>query len=300
MPQISVSDATTVSALPPAVWRAAVADHEKFVDQLTEGHRLRNRHHLAHPVQDFLFTYYRQRPAQLRLWHPGAGIALAEGREQFADRRFYRTDSKTGYTSVDLTAFIEDRLDTIQLVRRLLPATASATPQFGCFGLHEWAMVHRLRPDTRRHPNWPLRLTPSQTDEVVESHQIKCSHFDAYRFFTPSAQPMNLLKPTVDSRVEMEQPGCLHATMDLYKWAYKLVPAVPSSLVVDCFLLARQVREWDMRASPYDLSELGYEPVQIETPEGKAAYVAKQREFAGLGQELRARLIAVMDAAGLP
>ena len=28
-----------------------------------------------------------------------------------------------------------------------------------------------------------------------------------------------------------------------------------------------RVRELDMRASPYDLRELGYEPVPIETPE---------------------------------
>ena len=83
--------------------------------------------------------------------------------------------------------------------------------------------------------------------------------------------------------------------MDLYKWAYKLTPAVPSSLVVDAFELARDVRELDMRASPYDLTALGYDPVPIETPEGKAAYVAAQRGFAERGARLRARLLAVLD-----
>ena len=38
-----------------------------------------------------------------------------------------------------------------------------------------------------------------------------------------------------------------------------------------------------MRASPYDLRDHGYEPVAIETPEGKATYVAAQREFAERG-----------------
>lgn len=301
MPESVVSEPTVGSALPrvldPTAWQAMVLAHQELVDQLTDAHRSRNRHHLAHPVQDFLFTYYRQRPAQLRQWHPGAGVELVAASTDFADRRFYRQDQQTGNTVVDLSEFVAERRETLDLVRRLLPATASATPQFGCFGLHEWAMVHQLHSDTRRHPSWPLRLTPAQTDAVVESHQIKCSHFDAFRFFTPTARPMNLLQPSVGSRVEMEQPGCLHATMDLYKWAYKLVPLLSSDLVVECFLLAREVREWDMRASPYDLRELGYQPVQIETPEGKAAYVARQREFATLGQTLRAKLIASVDSA---
>ena len=45
------------------------------------------------------------------------------------------------------------------------------------------------------------------------------------------------------------------------------------------------------------LRELGYEPVPIETAEGKAAYVAEQRGFAERGQALRARLVEALDAA---
>jgi hypothetical protein len=77
----------------------------------------------------------------------------------------------------------------------------------------------------------------------------------------------------------------------LYKWAYKLSPAVSSELMLDCFALARRTRELDMRASPYDLAELGYSPVPIETPDGKAEYVAAQRDIAELGQRLRFRLL---------
>jgi hypothetical protein len=82
--------------------------------------------------------------------------------------------------------------------------------------------------------------------------------------------------------------------MDLYKWAYKLLPAVPSELLVDCFVLARQIRELDMRASPYDLTDLGYLPVRIETVAGKAEYVAAQRDFAARAQVLRRRLSDVV------
>ena len=47
-----------------------------------------------------------------------------------------------------------------------------------------------------------------------------------------------------------------------------------------------------MRAAPYDLADLGFEPVPIETPEGKTAYVEAQREFARRGAPLRGRLVA--------
>ena len=79
--------------------------------------------------------------------------------------------------------------------------------------------------------------------------------------------------------------------MDLYKHAYRLSPMVPSDLVADCFELARDIRVLDMRASPYDLSALGYSPVRVETTEGKQEYVAAQREFAERGAPLRARLV---------
>jgi hypothetical protein len=196
---------------------------------------------------------------------------------------------------VDVPAFVTRRGEALGHVRALLAATASRPAQLGCFGLHEWAMVYRQGPDDVRHAAWPLRLRAAGTDAVVEAHRIRCSHFDAYRFFTAAAAPRNTVRPTRADTVALEQPGCLHATMDLYKWAYKLSPAVPSGLVVDAFELARDVRELDMRASPYDLTALGHAPVRIETTEGKAEYVAAQRAFAGRGGALRERLLAVLD-----
>ena len=74
-----------------------------------------------------------------------------------------------------------------------------------------------------------------------------------------------------------------------------LSPAIPRVLTTDCFDLARAVRELDMRAAPYDLRPLGYEPVEIETPDGKAAYVEAQRDFAARGNVLRRRLIEACD-----
>jgi len=273
-------------------WRPMEAAHHARADAATAAHVSRRAHARKHPVEDFLFTYYAHRPAQLRRWHPGPTVSL-EGASGRAGWRFYRYDDGAAY--VDRSAFLGARGDTLRLVLDLLSATADRAPHLGCFGLHEWAMVYRQSPEQVRHADWPLRLGPAGTDEVVESHQIQCSHFDAYRFFTAPARPLNTLVLSRDSQSEMEQPGCLHANMDLYKWSYKLSPAIPSTLTLDCLDLAREIRELDMRAAPYDLRALGYEPVQIETPEGKAAYVAAQRDFGARAQVLRGRLIGACD-----
>ena len=197
--------------------------------------------------------------------------------------------------TVDDDALRDRRAPAIDFARAVLGAHAGNPGFFGCFGLHEWAMAYRSEDNDLRHEQLELRLGAAGTDAVVESARIRCTHFDAFRFFQPQAVPLNELRPTRESQRRMEQPGCLHATMDLYKWAYKLLPAVPSELVVDCFELAWDVRETDMRAAPYDLTGWGYEPVRIETPEGKAEYVRRQRDFARRAAPLRHRLAEALE-----
>ncbi len=283
-----------VQILTETEWRERADAHAARVDDATSAHRARRQDHRKHPVEDFLFTYYSFKPAQLRRWHPGAGTALeAAHRAPHRDWRFYRTTEDV--VGVDLPAFVASRGETLRFVRELVSRTATRPGRFGCFGLHEWAMVYRLDQSGVRHADWPLRLGEEGTNAVVESHKIACSHFDAYRFFTPAAVPRNSLSPSRADQTAYEQPGCLHAGMDLYKWAHKLVPAVPSDLVMDCFELARDIRGLDMRAAPYDLRELGYEPVRIETAEGKAQYAAEQRAFSARGQVLRERLLSAVD-----
>ncbi|RKT87822.1 hypothetical protein SAMN05421805_1011077 [Saccharopolyspora antimicrobica] len=269
-------------------WRARQAAHRERVAEWTRPHRERQHEHRKHPVLDFLFTYYSFRPARLERWQPEVGVVLAGGAE-FLDRRGF-TSTPDGVT-LDPAAFTDKRRSTAEFVLGLLSATAARKPRLGCFGLHEWAMVYRTQPADVRHSGWPLRLGHAGTDEVVDSMQVSCTHYDAFRFFTPPARPLNTLQPERADQVRLEQPGCLHANMDLFKWAYKLDPFVPAELVADCFELAVRVRELDMRASPYDLRDLGYEPVPIETPEGRADYARRQREFADEAAVLRQRLI---------
>ena len=133
------------------------------------------------------------------------------------------------------------------------------------------------------------------TDEVVESHRITCSHFDAFRFFTDSARPLNTLPPGRDDRPQFEQPGCLHAGMDLYKHAFRLTPLVASELVADCFELAWDIRDLDMRASPYDLSELGFDAGAHRDAGGQAGVRRRPAGLRRAGAPLRQRLVEECD-----
>jgi hypothetical protein len=280
--------------LPAAAWQERSRAHAERADALTAGHRARRATGTRHAVEDFLFEYYNTRPAQLRRWHPGAGVVLERGPGgpvPHAAWRWYSVDSD-GAVCFDRAAFVADRGDTVRFIHRLLTATASRPAFTGCFGLHEWAMVYR---GERHRHDLPLRLGQAGTDAVVEAHPVRCTHFDAFRFFTPEAAPLNRVQPTRATQVDLEQPGCLHASMDCHKWAGKLGPAVPGEVALDCFELARDVRRLDMQASPYDLSSYGEPAVAIETSAGRAEYAARQRELAARATALRAALIRVCD-----
>jgi hypothetical protein len=284
---------TTV--LDETAWQDRRSAHERRVDGWLASHQDRRRDGRKHPVEDFLFTYYSNRPNRLRRWLPGAGIAvLGADPDDFGPehRRF-----PDGTVGVDVDSVLAKRGDAISWIATLLRATAARPAHLGCFGMHEWAMVYRQSAEEIRHADWPLRLSADDTAAVVDANRVRCSHFDAYRFFTPPARPLNLLTPARESQPDLEQPGCLHANMDLYKWAYKLSPLVGSDLVADCFALAREIRALDMRASPYDLADLGYPPIRVETPEGRAEYAVAQRGFASRAQPLRVRLTEHCDEA---
>lgn len=283
-------------------WRARAQAHAAAVDELVGPYVRRRAAGSTHPVIDFLFTYYGHKPAQLRRWHPGFGVALTDAKEYDGARGYVRLDrdESTGFSSPHRgahtadPAYLERRADTVEFVANLLRATASRPAQLSCFGLHEWAMVYRT--DDVRHQQVPLRLGHKGTDAVVESMSLRCTHFDAFRFFTPEAVPRNAIPLTREDQVAREQPGCLHANMDLYKWGFKLVPLIPSDLLLECFQLACAARELDMRASPYDLAEFGYEPVRIETPAGRAEYARTQAVLAERAAELRESLLACCES----
>ncbi|WP_172800458.1 3-methyladenine DNA glycosylase [Mycobacterium sp. IS-1496] len=278
--------------LDESVWVRRERTHRDRVDAFCAPHQARRSAGRSHPVWDFLFTYYSLRPRQLRRWHPGFGVVLSG---PAARDRLGRSGYGAVPGGVSVTAeHLRSRADTVEFVAGLLRATAARPARLNCFGLHEWAMVYRC-PETR-HDAVPLRLGRPGTDAVVESMSLRCSHFDAYRFFTEAAVGRNVEPLSRERQIDTEQPGCLHAAMDLYKWAYKLAPLVASDLVMDCLDLAADARLLDMRASPYDLRRYGFEAIAIETPAGRAEYVRAQQDIADRAAPLRATLAARCDA----
>jgi hypothetical protein len=277
---------TAMSVLQESEWRSRAASHRERLAPIVNRHLERQNRGEKHPIYDFLFQYYSFPASKLMQWHPGLGVTLSGDASIFlSDGRYGR--NADGVT-LDPRKFPFHRLTAARWTVSLLEKTAARVPRFGCFGLHEWAMVYR-QPEVR-HGQLPLRMRPDELAVFIESQSVCCSHFDAFRFFTPAARPLNSLQLTRPLIPEMEQGGCLHANMDLFKWAYKFFPWTDGELTADCFLLAVAARELDMRASPYDCRSLGFEPVRIETEEGRGEYAVLQRAISGRAVSLRARL----------
>ena len=276
-------------------WQRRTTEHAERVRPWVEARLARRAAGRKHAVDDFLFDYYPFSPAKLSAWHPGYGVEL-EGPDASAYLASPGYIQVPGGVTADPSR-LAGKIPRLDLAIRILSGTASRPAMTGCFGLHEWAMVYGLAPGEVRHEDLPLRVSPDEIAATVDEVGLRCTHIDAFRFFTPAAVPLNGLEPTRATQPDLEQPGCLHASMDLYKYAFWFSPLVPSDLVMDCFENAARARELDMRASPYDVGQFGLEPIRIETPEGRQEYVAAQRAMMDRGSPPRARLLEVL--AGL-
>lgn len=277
-------------------WRTNARRHFARASEWTAPYRRRRASGKLHPVYDFLFIYYRIKPSQLEAWHPPFGTELFGADQEAAfQHRYYRHDGdRTRLDTDKLEASARHRLE---MALRLCKAVDARPPQFGCFGMHEWAMVYRgdFEGEIRHAEQLPLRLSQEATDAFVRSHPIACSHFDAFRFFSEPAKPFNRIQPAKDTRIENEQCGCLHTNMDLYKLCGQCMPWLGSDLMWQCFEFAVEARKLDMQASPYDCSPLGFEPIPVETPEGRSEYERHQRKLSEQAQPLRREMIERLE-----
>ena len=287
--------AEPVPPIPESLWRIREETHRRELAPITSAYRKRKSCGTLHPVHDFLFRYYSFTAGKLEQWHPAISetLIVKENAPQQFSQKYYQHVGKQ--LSLDARRLREKDIERFRFSRRLLEQTTSRSPNFGCYGLHEWAMVYQSE-NPRHRERAPLRLSGSEIKDFVDSQTLACSHFDAVRFFTPAAQPLNRLNPTLLTRENFEQPGCIHANMDLYKWAFKSMPWVGSDLLRATFFLALELRELDMRASPYDLSSYGYQAIPIETPEGRADYALQQQNLAEKATTLRLSLIQILDS----
>ena len=150
-----LADASSVpTVLEPAEWLPRAPAHAARVDAWVQPHLARRRTGEKHPVEDFLFDYYHLSPAKLRRWHPGAGVVLAgpeaaavpgaRGLPAGRRRRHGRPATGSPGTGAGCATC----------------AGCSSPPRrgrasYGCFGLHEWAMVYRQPADQVRHARPP-------------------------------------------------------------------------------------------------------------------------------------------------
>ena len=274
-------------------WTQRAKIHKALVSPMADAFLQRRGLGQKHPVYDFLFTYYNFSPTKLKQWIPSfEEILCVEDKGELPGFSDYWFELHDGTLRLNPQRLQDQALTLVAFIENLCNAILERTPRFGCFGLHEWAMVYRLSPEKLRHTDYRLRLSPDELARFVESQNMCCTHYDAYRFFTPQAESLNVFKPTLENRLQNEQAGCLHANMDIYKWATKLWPWIGSDFIAKAFLLATEGRELDMRASPYDLQEQGYVPIRIETEDGRKEYQQLQQQYAqktlGVRQELAA------------
>jgi hypothetical protein len=276
-------------SLSTAEWRARREVYRARVRPWAEDRVRRVSRQRKHPVYDFLFEYYAYRPSYLMRWSPGVGVRLEGACEDDLDWRPWFRPCDGGWV-LPAAEFPQRRLPFLRWAIDYLETTGEREPSFGCFGLHEWAMVYRE--EQVRHDRVPLRLTRAETDAAVEAAPLRCTHYDAFRFFTPAAVPRNRVALRREVTADHDQPGCLHVTMDLYKWAFVIAPYSAAEVVADAFELAVATRELDMRASPYDLTEFGFKPIPIESREGREEYAEAQRELYHRARPVRERLLA--------
>ncbi len=281
-----------MNQLSRTTWKQVQSEHHRIVEPWIRPRLERRSHHLKHPVDDFLFEYYPISPARIRTWHPGIGNSLEATIEDQDDfpQASYVFD---GETIAINQMWLEEQSERFAKILELLKATQQRPSRTGCFGLHEWAMV--VGDDTVRHADWKLRLTDEEIRATIDAVGLRCTHFDAFRFFTDEARPHNPLQLTRSDQMSFEQPGCLHANMDLHKYASAIAPIIGSEIARDSFALAREIRTVDMQVAPYELSALGITPIPVETAEGRLEFASRQQQFTLRANELRERLIAALE-----
>ena len=286
----------TTELFPAETWHSLRADHQaKVLPWITPRLERRSRHE-SHPVDDFLFEYYPISTNKLLTWHPGFGSALEATEvelEEFPSGSYEFLGDRIQIRNEWLVKNQEAAINLIDFLTK----TQERSIRSGCFGLHEWAMV--LGTEEVRHEKWPLRLSQEEIRATIDEVGLRCTHFDAFRFFTPIAAPLNPLQLTPVDRNEVEQPGCLHANMDLYKYAQRFAPIVGSEIVRSAFALAKDIRNVDMQTAPYDLADLGVIPIPVETQAGREKFAELQIGFAQRAQVLRTELIAALKSAYL-
>jgi len=324
-PVLTTAATPAIRILPPHTWHAEARLHREAVGSILQlvGHSDPNalKLNLTDPISNFICDYYRVKPRRLLAWSPGPLVGLSQPFESESTRSLVlRGNSRhgvardllfaTGASDVHDVGMFDPKhiplatLDAFFLDRSILVATELRVPIFSCFGLHEWAILYHppgtpepVRHQERDNPDLHLRVSQEIINGVVEGKipiskdtlPLRCTHFDAIRFFHPEARPHNTVvpEPNRSTQVLNEQPGCVHSHMDLLFYALRLGPFIPSDLFRDCLQCAMDSRAVDVRATPYAVDD----PICVETVAGRKEYARAQEGLFEKAKPVRRRLI---------
>lgn len=294
-------------------WLEASQRHIQRVSSLLEaGRDAKGGLREDHPVFNFLRSYYFVRTAndikkKLLRWSPGALALLAPERYLPAktiseslpglDLEVVEDNAGLSFARVRMT---KASFDNLRFSQGVLEATTTNAPILNCYGMHEWAMLYQEpneeEPFATKFQSLPRRVSQGTINETVRSQKVNCSHFDAMRFFAPSAKPYSKFDGlTREGSFTSENPACLHAQMDLLRHALKLGPLLSGEILVECLEIALEARSFDVAASPYDASQFGLESIPVETSEGRALYKSRQIQLAQRARPLRKALLDIIQ-----
>ena len=263
-------------------------------------------------VFNFLHKYYSFSAERLLRYSPGVGVGLEDikidrdtgKRGVLFDSPFLRRHGGATYWEYLPEGVSHKQHDMWDRSKTILAASVLRKPHFSCFGLHEWAMLARGDGQESKHQRLPLRVSQETIDKVVMAKSaLRCTHFDAFRFFHPDVAALN--QPLHDgsalsrkTQEDHEQPGCLHHTMDVFKYAFQLYPFIPSELLITSLEIALAARRLDMRASPYDTSgepDVRGPAIPVETAQGRLTYATEQEALYCRSAPLRFELLEWYD-----
>ncbi|GAX18671.1 hypothetical protein FisN_10Hh116 [Fistulifera solaris] len=306
--------AVTTTILRESVWRTAAAQHAEHVHELLRPGLSNDALDAKHPVYNFFIEYYGMKGAKgvrkLKQWSLPTYPVFLEGAklDDLGDLLPLRGASVQSagisYCPSNYYLSSEDLVGPASAFvwyYKVLQQSTQRDPVLHCYNLHEWAMQYHPPgsppPQSGKYQkHLPLRVDRDTLNAAVERNGVCCTHYDALRFFAPTALPLNTV-PLVsrDQQLINEQPACLHATMDLFKMITKLQPFISADLKLRCLSLAVQARRLDVAASPYDASAYGITAIPIETSDGRSLYKKKQLQLLKESQPVRLELLAAFE-----
>jgi hypothetical protein len=184
-----------LEVVPEEQWRSEAEAYKSRVRRLVGGNL--TSYDSSNPIYNFLFRYYFWKPSSVATFSPGwnrilLGANPCDVTHGGGQRAPFNWRDRGLY--FDGSCCRRETLEGFEKTLDLLRKTESRPPTLSCFGMHEWAMLYSppsvevTASVPSRHQGLPLRLSQELLNSVVEERApLRCSHFDAYRFFAQEA-----------------------------------------------------------------------------------------------------------------